>query len=35
MIRLGFGVNNISVGFGADLNFKAIIKGIRFLKSTL
>ena len=29
MIRIGFGVTNISVGFGTDLNFKAIIKGIR------
>ena len=28
MIRIGFGVTNISVGFGTDLNFKAIIKGI-------
>jgi len=34
MIRTGFGVTNISVGSGAALNFKAIIKGIRFLKST-
>ena len=29
MIRIGFGMTNISVGFGTDLNFKAIIKGIR------
>jgi hypothetical protein len=35
MIPIGFGATNISVGFGADLNFKAIIKGILFLNSTL
>jgi hypothetical protein len=34
MIRTGFGVTNISVGSGADLNSKAIIKDILFLKST-
>ncbi len=28
MIRIGFGITNISVGFGTDLNFKAIMKGI-------
>jgi len=29
-----FGVTNISVGFGTDRNFKAIMKGTRFSKST-
>ena len=29
MIRIGFGMTNFSVGFGTDLSFKAIIKGIR------
>jgi hypothetical protein len=29
MIRIGFGMTNISVGFGMGLNFKATIKGIR------
>ena len=29
MIRLGFGIMNISAGFGMDLSFKANIKGIR------
>jgi hypothetical protein len=34
MIRIGFGVTNISVGFGTDLSFKAIIKGIRIAIGT-
>jgi hypothetical protein len=29
MIRIGFGITNISVGFGPDLNLKAIIEAIR------
>src|ERR1700724_2410801 len=34
MIRIGFGMTNISVGFGTDLSFKAIIKGIRIAIGT-
>jgi hypothetical protein len=34
MTRIGFGVTNISVGFGTDLNFKAIIKGIHIAIAT-
>jgi hypothetical protein len=34
MIRIGFGVTNISVGFGTDLSFKAIIKAIRIAIGT-
>jgi hypothetical protein len=29
MIRIGFGMMDISAGFGTDLSFKANIKGIR------
>jgi hypothetical protein len=34
MIPIGFGMTNISVGFGTDLNFKAIMKGIRIAIGT-
>jgi hypothetical protein len=34
MIRIGFGMTNISVGFGTGLSFKAIIKGIRIAIGT-
>ncbi len=34
MIRIGFGMTNISVGSGTDLNFKAIMKGIRIAIGT-
>jgi hypothetical protein len=29
MIRIGFGITNINVGFGPDLNLEAIIQVIR------
>jgi hypothetical protein len=35
MIRIGFGMTNISVGFGTGLNFKAIMKGIRIAIGTV
>ena len=34
MIRIGFGMTNISVGFGPDPNFKAIMKGTRIAIGT-
>ena len=34
MIRIGSGMTNISVGFGMDPNFKAIMKGIRIAIGT-
>jgi hypothetical protein len=35
MIRIGFGMTTISVGFGQDLNSKAIIKGIHMSIGTV
>ena len=34
MIRIGFGMTNISVGSGTDLSFKAIMKAIRIAIGT-
>ncbi len=35
MIRIGYGTMNIRFGFGTDLNFKVIIKGIRIAIGTV